>query len=146
MTEQFADLVERSALPKQIGRQRVAEQMGAFAGRIDASADQRPPDDGGDGDGISETAEGSSMSEEDMTAGTARTADAQVDCDSFTNIGWQWQLCPASTLAPNGDPAVVPIDVIQAPAQQSRRPANPVGRAARERRSSAFPVRVSRSQ
>jgi len=54
------------------------------------------------------------MSEKHMTADTARTASAQVDCDSFTNVGWQWQLRPASTLAPNGDPSVVPIDVIQA--------------------------------
>ena len=99
---------------KQIGRQCVAEEMGAFAGRIDASADQRPPDDRGDCDGIRETTKRSSMSEKHMTADTARTARAQVDCDGFTNVGRQRQLCPASTLAPNGDPAVVPIDVIQA--------------------------------
>jgi hypothetical protein len=114
MTEQFPDLVKRCAFSKQIGCQCVAEEMGAFAGRIDASADQRPSDDRGDCDGISETAKRSSMSEKHMTADTARTASAQVDCDSFPNVGWQWQLRPASTLAPNGDPSVVPIDVIQA--------------------------------
>ena len=113
MTEQFPDLVKRCAFSKQIGRQGVAEEMGAFAGRIDARANQRPPDDCGDCDGIPETAKRSSMSEKHMTAGTARTASAQVDCDSFPSIGWQWQLRPASTLAANGDPSVVPIDVIQ---------------------------------
>jgi hypothetical protein len=114
MTEQLPDLVKRCALSKQIRHQCVPEEMGAFAGRIDASANRRPPDDCGDGDRIPETAERSSMSEKHMTADTARTASAQVDCDSFTNVGWQWQLRPASTLAPNGDPSVVPIDVIQA--------------------------------
>jgi hypothetical protein len=87
MTEQFPDLVKRCAFPKQIGRQCVAEEMGAFAGRIDASVDQRPSDDCGDCDGIPETAKRSSMSEKHMTADTARTARAQVDCDSFANIG-----------------------------------------------------------
>ena len=53
------------------------------------------------------------MSEKHMTANTPWTASAQVDGDSFPSIGWQWQLRPASTLAPNGDPSVVPIDVIQ---------------------------------
>jgi len=32
MTEQFPDLVKRCALSKQIRRQCVAEEMGAFAG------------------------------------------------------------------------------------------------------------------
>ena len=114
MTEQFPNFVKRCAFSKQIGRQCVAEEVGAFAGRIDASADQRPPDDCGDCDGIPETAKRSSMSKKHTTADTARTASVQVDCDSFTNVGWQWQLRPASTLAPNGDPSVVPIDVIQA--------------------------------
>ena len=113
MTEQFPDLVKRCTFPKQIGRQCVAEEMGAFARRIDARTDQCPPDDCGDCDGIPETAKRSSMSEKHMTAKTARTASAQVDGDSFPSIGWQWQLRPASTLAPNGDPSVVPIDVIQ---------------------------------
>jgi hypothetical protein len=49
-----------------------------------------------------------------MTADTAWTARAHVDCDGFTNVGRQRQLLPAPTLASNGDLAVVPIDVIQA--------------------------------
>src|SRR5664280_1867483 len=53
------------------------------------------------------------MPKEDMTADTARPAGAQVDCDSFTDIGRHRQLCPAAALAPNGESAVVPIDVIQ---------------------------------
>src|SRR2546427_7291971 len=88
--------------------------MGAFAGRIDASANQRPSDNRGDGNGVRETTNGSSMSEKNTTAETARTARAQVDCDGFTSVGRQGQLRPAPTLASNGDPAVVPIDVIQA--------------------------------
>ncbi len=47
MAEQFADLVERSAFSKQIGGQCVAEEMCTFASGVDASADQRPPDDCG---------------------------------------------------------------------------------------------------
>ena len=39
---------------------------------------------------------------------------AQVDGDGFTNVGRKRQLSPAPTLTPNGDSAVVPIDVIQA--------------------------------
>jgi hypothetical protein len=114
MAEQFADLVERSAFPKQIGCQCVAEEMGAFAGRVDASANQRPPDDRGDCDGVRETTNRSSMSEKNMTTDTTWTARAQVDGDGFTNVGRQWQLRPAPALTPNGDSAVVPIDVIQA--------------------------------
>ncbi len=113
MAKQLADLVERSALSKQIGRQCVAEEMGAFADRIDASADQRPPDDCGDCDGVRETMNGSPMSKENMTADTVRTARAQIDCDSFTDVGGYRQLCPSATLAPNGEPTVFPIDVIQ---------------------------------
>ncbi len=138
MAEQFADLVERSAFPKQIGRQCVAEEMCAFASRIDASADQRPPDDCGDCDGVCETTNGSSMSKEHMTADTARTARAQVDCDRFTNVGRQRQLCPTPTLAANGDPTVVPIDVVQAQRNDLAGTQTQVGRAAIERRSSAF--------
>ena len=87
MAEQFADLIERSSFSKQIGGQCVAEEMGAFADRIDASADQRPPDDRGDCDGVRETTNGRPMSKENTTADTARTARAQVDCDSFTDVG-----------------------------------------------------------
>ena len=54
------------------------------------------------------------MSEKDTTADTAWTARAQVGCHGFTNVGRQRQLRPAPTLAPNGDPTVIPIDVIQA--------------------------------
>ena len=53
------------------------------------------------------------MSKKNTAADTARTTRAQVDCDSFTDVGRQRQLCPSPTLAPNGNPAVVPIDVIQ---------------------------------
>jgi hypothetical protein len=92
----------------------VAEKMGAFAGRIDARTDQRPSDDAGHGSGVGESANGSSMSEKNMTADTVWAARAQVDCDGFTNVGYQRQLCPAPTLASNGEPAVTPVDVIQA--------------------------------
>jgi hypothetical protein len=114
MAEQLADLVERSTIPKQLSGQCVAEEMGAFAGRIDTRVNQRSSDDRGDCGGVCETAKGSSMSEKNMTADTVRTARAQVDCDSFPNGGGQRQLCPAPTLASNRDPTVVPIDVIQA--------------------------------
>jgi len=50
MAEQLPDLIKRCALSKQIGRQRMAEEMGALADRIDASTDQCPPDDCGDCD------------------------------------------------------------------------------------------------
>src|SRR5258708_16889392 len=87
--------------------------MGAFADRIDASANQRPSDDRGDCDGVCETTNRSSMSEKDTTADTAWTARAQVDCHGFTNVGRQRQLRPTPTLASNGDPNIAPIDVIQ---------------------------------
>src|SRR2546425_13175647 len=101
MAEQFTNLVQRSALSKQIGRQCVSKEMGAFAYRVDASADQRSPDDRGDGDGVRETTKGSPMSKENTAADTARTARSQVDCDSFTDVGRYRQLRPSPTLAPN---------------------------------------------
>src|SRR4029077_12335400 len=87
--------------------------MGAFADRIDASANQRPSDDRGDCDGVCETTNRSSMSEKDTTADTAWTARAQVDCRVFTNVGRQRQLRPTPTLAPNGDLSMPPIEVIR---------------------------------
>jgi hypothetical protein len=53
------------------------------------------------------------MSKENTTADTARAAKAQVDRDSLTHVGRQRQLRPAPTLAPNGELAVIPIDVFQ---------------------------------
>src|ERR1035438_10209806 len=87
--------------------------MGAFAYRVDASADQRSPDDRGDCDRVRETTKGSPVSKENTAADTVRTARPQIDCDSFTNVGRYRQLCPSPTLAPNRAPTVVPIDVIQ---------------------------------
>jgi hypothetical protein len=89
MAEQFADLIERSAFSKQIGGQCVAEEMCTFASGVDARADQRPPDDGGDCDGVRETMNGRSMSKEYMTTHTARTTRPQVDCNRFTDVSWQ---------------------------------------------------------
>jgi hypothetical protein len=113
MPEQFADLVQRSALPKQVGGQCVAKKMGAFAHRIDASADQRPPDNRGNCNRVCKTTNGSPMSKENTAAGAARTTRAQVDSDSFTDVGRQRHLCPPPTLAPDGELAMVPIDVLQ---------------------------------
>src|SRR5262245_39128478 len=87
--------------------------MGAFAYRVDASADQCSPDDRGDGDGVREPTKGSPMSKENTAAGTARTAGTQVNYDSFTDVGRYRQLCPSPTLTPNRDPTVHPIDIIQ---------------------------------
>ncbi len=58
MAEQFADLIERSSFSKQIGGQCVAEEMRTFASGVNARADQRPPDDCGDCDGVRETMNG----------------------------------------------------------------------------------------
>jgi hypothetical protein len=54
------------------------------------------------------------MSKENTAADAARTTGAQVDSDGFTDVGWQRHLCPPPTLAPNGQLAVVPINVVQA--------------------------------
>ena len=54
------------------------------------------------------------MSEKNITADAERAAKAQVVRYGFTNVGRQWQLCPAPALATNGEPAVAPIDVIEA--------------------------------
>jgi len=113
MAEQFADLVEGNFLPEQVGGQRVAEQMRSLARRIDASVYQRPPNDGGDGDGVCKTTHRSSMSKENSATGTAWAAEAQIACDGFTNVAWQRHLGHASTFALDGDPTVVPIDIIQ---------------------------------
>jgi hypothetical protein len=67
MAEQFADFVERSAIPKQIRSQCVTEKMGAFADRIYARENQRPSHDRGDRGGARETANRSSMPEKHMT-------------------------------------------------------------------------------
>jgi hypothetical protein len=114
MAEQFADFVQRSALPKQVCGQRVSKKMGAFAYRIDASTDQRPPDNRGNCNRVCKTTNGSPMSKENTAADAARTTGAQVDSDSFTDVGRQRHLRPPPTLAPNGQLAVIPIDVVQA--------------------------------
>jgi hypothetical protein len=59
------------------------------------------------------TAHRSPVPEENPAAGTARSARAQVQRDCLTGVIWQRQLCPASTLGPDGNPAIVPIDVFQ---------------------------------
>jgi Phage integrase family len=113
MAEQFADLIEGDFLPKQVGGQRVAEQMRSLARRIDASVYQRAPNDGGDGDGVCKTTHRSSMSKKNSATGTAWAAEAQITCDCFADVGWQRHLGHASTFAMDGDPTVVPIDIIQ---------------------------------
>src|ERR1035438_4437068 len=80
---------------------------------IDASVYQRPPNDGGDGDGVCKTTHGSSMSKKNSATGTAWAAEAQIACDCFADVGWQRHLGHASTFAMDGDPTVVPIDIIQ---------------------------------
>jgi hypothetical protein len=113
MTEQFADLVEGNFLPEQVGSQRVTEQMRSLPRRIDASVYQRSPHDAGDGDGVCETTHRSSMSKENSATSTAWAAEAQIACDGFADVGWQRHLGQASPFATDGDPAVVPIDIIQ---------------------------------
>src|ERR1700730_1947047 len=112
MAEQFADLVEGNFLPEQLGGQRVTEQMRSLPSRTDASVYQRPPHDTGDGDGVCKTTHGSSMSKENPTTSTAWTAETQIECDRLADVGWQWHLCQASTLATDGDSTVIPIDII----------------------------------
>ena len=69
----------------------VAPQSGKIlSGGVDASADQRPPDDCGDRNGVRETMNGCSMSKEHMATDATRTARAQVDCDRLTDISRQW--------------------------------------------------------
>ena len=113
MAEQFADLVEGNVLPEQVGGQRVTEQMRSLPSRIDASIDQRPPHDAGDGDGVCKTTQGSSMAKENSATGTAWASEAQIACDGFADVAWQRHLDRASTFAMDGDPTVVPIDIIQ---------------------------------
>ncbi len=38
---------------------------------------------------------------------------AQIACDGFADLGWQRHLGHSSTFAMDGDPTVVPIDIIQ---------------------------------
>jgi hypothetical protein len=113
MAEQFADLVEGGVLPEQVGGQRVTEQMRSLPSRIDPSIDQRPPHDAGDGGGVCETTQGSSMAKEDSATGTAWASEAQIACDGFADVGWQRHLGQASTFAMDGDPTIVPIDIVQ---------------------------------
>jgi hypothetical protein len=113
MAEQFVDLVEGNFLPEQVSGQRVAEQMRSLARRIDASISERPPNDGGDGDGVCKTTHWSSMSEENSATGRAWAAEAQIACDGFADVAWQRHLGRAPTFAMDGDPTVVPIDIIQ---------------------------------
>jgi hypothetical protein len=99
-------------LPEQVRGQRMAEQMRSLPNRIHASIYQRPPHDAGDGDGVWKTTHRGSMSKENSATGTAWAAEAQIECDGFADVGWQRHLGQASTFATDGDPAVVPIDII----------------------------------
>ena len=113
MAEQFPDLVEGNVLPEQVGGQRVTKQMRSLPSRIDASIDQRPPHDAGDGDGVCKTTQGGSMAKETSATGTAGASEAQIACDGFADVGWQRHLGQASTFAMDGDPTIVPIDIVQ---------------------------------
>jgi len=113
MSEQFSDLIKRSTLPKQISCQCVAEEMGALANRIDAAADQGPPNNRGNRSGVCETTNRRPMSKENTSALSARASRMNIDCDSFADIRWHRQLRSAPAFAPNGKQAVVPVDVIQ---------------------------------
>ncbi len=113
MAEQFADLVEGNLLPEQVRGQRVTEQMRSLPSRIDASVYQRPPHDAGNRDGVCKTTHGSSMSKENSATGTAWAAEAQIACDGFADVGWQRHLGQTSAFATDGDPTIVPIDIVQ---------------------------------
>jgi hypothetical protein len=54
----------------------VAKHMRSLPRGIDASLDQRSPHDGGDGDGVCKTTNGSSMSKEDSATVTSWAAKA----------------------------------------------------------------------
>jgi hypothetical protein len=87
--------------------------MGALADGIDAAADQCPPDNRGNRNGMRETANRSPMSKENASARSAWTPRMNICRDSFTDIRWHRQLRPAPTFAPNGKQAIVPVDIIQ---------------------------------
>jgi hypothetical protein len=127
MAEQFADLVEGNVLPEQVGGQRVTEQVRSLPGRIDPSIDQRPPHDAGDGGGVRKTTHGSSMAKENSATGTAWASEAQIACDGFADIGWQRHLGYASTFAMDGDPTIVPIDIVQLQRNNLARPQTDAG-------------------
>src|SRR5713226_8315201 len=91
----------------------MAEKVCSLPSRIDASVYQCTPDDCRNCDRMRKPAYRSPVPEENSAASTVRSASAQVQCDRLTNVVRQWQLCPASTLAPDGNPALVPIDVFQ---------------------------------
>ena len=113
MAEQFADLVEGNFLPEQVRGQRMAEQMRSLANRIDASVYQRPSHDAGDGDGVCKTTHRSAMAKKNSATGRPWAAEAQIAGDGFADVAWQRHLGHTSTFAMDGDPAVVPIDIIQ---------------------------------
>ena len=54
------------------------------------------------------------MAKKNMSEGRLWATRLQVACDRLTDVIRQRQLCPTATLAPDGDPAVVPIDIIKA--------------------------------
>ena len=57
---------------------------------------------------------GALVSKENPATGTVRPAGVQIERDMLTDVGQQRQLVtPTSALAPDCDPAVVPIDVLQ---------------------------------
>src|SRR4029450_9882719 len=68
---------------------------------------------GGVGDGVCTATHRSWMAKENSATGTAWAAEAQIACDGFANVAWQRHLGHASTFAMDGDPTVVPIDIIQ---------------------------------
>src|SRR5450631_2496172 len=113
MSEQFSDLIKRSTLPKQISCQCVTEEMGALANRIDAAADQCPPNNRGNSNGMCETTNRCPMSEKNTPALSARASRMNIDCDSFADIRWHRQLRPSPSFAPNSKQPIVPVDVIQ---------------------------------
>ena len=93
MAEQFADPVEGNPLPEQVRGKSVAEKVCSFSNGIDSRVYQRPPHDRRNCNGVRKTPQGSPVSKEHPATGTARSAKAQIECDSLTDIVWQWQLC-----------------------------------------------------
>ena len=113
MTEQLADLIQRRTLPNHLRCQTVTEQMGTLAGGVHSCPRECTHNQSGNCDRVSKPYPRSPVSNEHSSAGTRRTPVAQVERESFTDIGWEWQLSPASTFRPDGYPCVLPVDIFQ---------------------------------
>jgi hypothetical protein len=113
MPQQLTDLLQRSSLMEHLGGQGVSEQMGTGAGRLHAGSLERAGNKGGNSDGVGESLEWGSQTNENASAEARRTSLFQVTGQCLTDVMGQRKFGSAGPFPFNGELCCIPIDIVQ---------------------------------